>query len=139
MPGEPVQTIGSLPPPLETAVEQAAGRGYDPARCGFELSRNIVLAVREAKTLRPDLVVKYGCYLLHNHSKRLGNELWAMYEQVCVALLQCAILLSVLAGPSFTGVEGLVALLLRPAACPADSMQPDPARSQQTRATTTVV
>ena len=88
MPGEPVQTIGSLPPPLETAVEQAASRGNDPARCGYELSRNIVLAVREAKTLRPELVASYGVYLLEKHAKRLGSEVWAMYEQVAVALLQ---------------------------------------------------
>ena len=58
------------------------------AQCGFELCRSILLAVREARASRPDLVVKYGCYLLHNYAQRLGHEVWAMYEQVDVALLQ---------------------------------------------------
>jgi len=52
------------------------------------LCRNILLSVREGRLSRPDLVVKYGCYLLSHHSKRLGPEQWAMYEQVYIALLQ---------------------------------------------------
>ena len=77
----------SVTPPLSDCLAQAQARGNDPAQCGFELSRSIVLAVREARAVRPDLVAKYGCYLLHNHTNRLGAEVWAMYEQVYTALL----------------------------------------------------
>jgi len=75
-------------PPLNVCVAAAIAKGNDPSRCGYDLSRNLVLAVRESRLNRPDLIVRYGCYLLHNHSKRLGNEVWSMYEQVYIALLQ---------------------------------------------------
>ncbi len=83
-----MSSSAALTPPLEGCLRQAKARGDDPAQCGFELCRSILLAVREARASRPDLVVKYGCYLLHNHAQRLGHEVWAMYEQVDVALLQ---------------------------------------------------
>eukprot|EP00308_Calcidiscus_leptoporus_P025224 CAMPEP_0119375940 /NCGR_PEP_ID=MMETSP1334-20130426/37568_1 /TAXON_ID=127549 /ORGANISM="Calcidiscus leptoporus, Strain RCC1130" /LENGTH=324 /DNA_ID=CAMNT_0007394371 /DNA_START=16 /DNA_END=990 /DNA_ORIENTATION=- len=75
---------------LEEHQAAALSRGNDPSRCGYTLSRNLVMAVREARVHRPDLVVKFGCYLLSNHGSRLGYEVWAMYEQVFVALLQYA-------------------------------------------------
>jgi len=75
-------------PPLATSLLAAKARGGDPARCGFELSRHILLGVREARANRPDLVLKYGGYLLQNHASSLSHEVWAAYEQVCVSLLQ---------------------------------------------------
>eukprot|EP00316_Scyphosphaera_apsteinii_P024549 CAMPEP_0119336922 /NCGR_PEP_ID=MMETSP1333-20130426/92931_1 /TAXON_ID=418940 /ORGANISM="Scyphosphaera apsteinii, Strain RCC1455" /LENGTH=316 /DNA_ID=CAMNT_0007347857 /DNA_START=23 /DNA_END=973 /DNA_ORIENTATION=+ len=70
------------------ALAAAAARGDEPSRCGFDLSRSVLLAVREDRLIRPDLVVKFGDYLLNHHKKRLGQEIWALYEQMCIALLQ---------------------------------------------------
>ena len=75
-------------PSLEASVTQAAAVGSEPSRCGFELSRNILHGVREARARRPDLVVKFGTYLIDNHAQRLGHEVWNVYEQVFVALLE---------------------------------------------------
>ena len=75
-------------PPLSESLAKAAKCGDDPSRCGFELSRHIVLGVREAKVNRPDLVHKYGLHLLEQHKSSLSHEVWAMMEQVYVALLQ---------------------------------------------------
>lgn len=44
--------------------------------------------MREARAHRPDLVLKYGSYLLQHHASSLSHEVWAAYEQVLVALLQ---------------------------------------------------
>ena len=75
-------------PSLSSQLILASRLGNDPAQCGFDLSRNILLAVRESRLNRPDIVVKFGGYLLHTHTKRLANEAWAMYEQTYIALLQ---------------------------------------------------
>lgn len=74
-------------PSLADAESACAAYGHDPARCGFELCRDVVLAVRESKLSRPDLVVKYGQYLLKSHASRLGPEVWALYEQARAAKL----------------------------------------------------
>eukprot|EP00967_Tisochrysis_lutea_P105618 scaffold161215_cov26-Tisochrysis_lutea.AAC.1 len=66
----------SLPPSLEDAELACSLYGADPSRCGFELSRDVLLAVREAKQPRPDLVLKYGQYLLKSHASRLGEAVW---------------------------------------------------------------
>ena len=75
-------------PSLAASITQAAAVGSEPSRCGFELSRNILLGVRESRARRPDLVVKFGTYLLDHHAQRLGHEVWNVYEQVLVALLE---------------------------------------------------
>ena len=79
--------MASPQPPLSDLLPLAQAKANDPAACGFELSRSIVLAVRESRAVRPDLVAKFGCYLLHSHTNRLGAEVWSMYEQVYTALL----------------------------------------------------
>jgi len=73
--------------PLAVAEAACAPYGNEPSRCGFELSRSLLLAVRESRAHRPDLVLKFGQYLLRSHAGRLGAEVWAMYEQVYIALL----------------------------------------------------
>jgi hypothetical protein len=78
----------SLTPSLDEAERACAAYGHEPSRCGFDLSRDVVMAVREGKHIRPDLVVKFGQYLLKSHASRLGDGVWAMYEQVYMALLQ---------------------------------------------------
>jgi hypothetical protein len=78
----------SVTPSLDEAERACAAYGHEPSRCGFDLSRDLVMAVREGKHVRPDLVLKYGQYLLKSHASRLGDGVWAMYEQVYVALLQ---------------------------------------------------
>lgn len=75
-------------PSLEASIKQAAAVGSEPSRCGFELSRNILLGIRESRARRPDLIVKFGTYLLDHHAQRLGHEVWNVYEQVLVALLE---------------------------------------------------
>ena len=75
-------------PGLAASLKQAAAVGSEPSRCGFELSRNILLGVRESRARRPDLVVKFGTYLLDHNAQRLGHEVWNVYEQVLVALLE---------------------------------------------------
>lgn len=75
-------------PPLRDSIAAAQKHGSDPARCGYELCRHILLGVREARMVRPDLVYKYGSYLLQQHTSSLANEVWAFYEQVCISLLQ---------------------------------------------------
>ena len=72
---------------LADSLAAAKARGNDPARCGFELSKNILTGVREGRTYRPDLVLKYGLYLVRQHASSLSHELWATYEQVVAALL----------------------------------------------------
>ena len=73
---------------LDESLATAQAKGYDAARLGFEACRKILAGVREARCVRPDLVRRFGSYLLDNHSSRLGPELWLTYEQVFVALLQ---------------------------------------------------
>ena len=75
-------------PPLADSLALAKARNFEPSRCGFELCRHILLGVREARATRPDLVLKFGGYLLQHHSSSLSHEVWAAYEQVFVALLQ---------------------------------------------------
>jgi len=77
-------------PPLAASLALAKARNNDPARCGFELCRHILMGVRELRAHRPDLVLKYGSYLLQNHSSSLSHEVWATYEQVYISLLQHA-------------------------------------------------
>jgi len=73
---------------LEETLAIAQARGNEPSRLGFEVCHKIFSGVREARSQRPDLMRRYGSYLLNHHSSRLGHELWVMYEQVYVALLQ---------------------------------------------------
>ena len=75
-------------PPLAESLALAKARGNDPQSCGFELCRNILLGVKEARCHRPDLCLKYGGYLLQSHRSSMSHEVWAAYEQVYVALLQ---------------------------------------------------
>lgn len=75
-------------PPLADSLVRAKACGNDPARCGFELSRHIVLGVREARASRPDLILSYGSYLIKQHASSLSHEVWAIYEQVYISLLQ---------------------------------------------------
>ena len=66
---------------------RAKSYGNNPVRCGLELSKQIVLGVREGRATRPDLVLKYGGYLIKQHASALSLEVWGIYEQVLVALL----------------------------------------------------
>ena len=75
-------------PPTSESLARARSYGNNPARCGLELSKQIVLGLREGRTVRPDLALKYGSYLLKQHASALSHEVWAIYEQVLVALLQ---------------------------------------------------
>lgn len=75
---------------LAESLALAKLEGNDPARCGYDLCKAIVIGVREGRVSRPDLVVKYGQYLLQKFAGRLGHEVWPMYEQTFVALLQYA-------------------------------------------------
>ena len=74
--------------PLQDLLAQAKAKALDPARCGYDLCHAIVSGVREARASRPDLVARFGAYLLQNHASSLSHEVWATYEQVYMALLQ---------------------------------------------------
>ena len=59
------------------------------APVGFDAARRAISHVRrEARVHHAELVAKLGTYLLHSHGARLGEEVWAAYEQVYVALLE---------------------------------------------------
>lgn len=75
-------------PPLEQSLKLAAAANFEPSRCGFDLCRNILAGVREGRARRPDLVIKFGTYLVDQYAQRLGHEAWTVYEQVYVALLE---------------------------------------------------
>tara|TARA_B110001452_G_scaffold243567_1_gene227081 strand:- start:334 stop:1329 length:996 start_codon:yes stop_codon:yes gene_type:complete len=75
-------------PPLEQSLKLAEAAKYEPSRCGFDLCRNILAGVREARVRRPDLVIKFGTYLVDQFAQRLGHEAWTVYEQVYVAMLE---------------------------------------------------
>ena len=45
--------------------------------------------VREARLVRPDLVYKYGLYLLQQHKSSLANEVWAAISVLLVYNLFC--------------------------------------------------
>ena len=77
-------------PPLRESLELARARGDDPARCGFDLCRHIIIGVKESRAARPDLCLKYGGYLLSAHPSSMSQEVWGVYEQVYIALLQHA-------------------------------------------------
>lgn len=66
----------------------ASTKGHEPARCGFNLCRAIIMFVRESRLLRPDLVTKFGPHLLEAHTRKLSQEKWALHEQIYMALLQ---------------------------------------------------
>ena len=74
-------------PELREVLTQAKAKGLDPARAGYDLCRAVLSGVREARSNRSDLVVKFGTYLLRQHASSLSHEVWATYEQVYVALL----------------------------------------------------
>jgi len=76
--------------PLSESLVLAKAYGYEPAKCGYDLCRAIILGVREARCNRPDLVLKFGTYLLQHYSSSLSHEVWAAYEQVYISLLQHA-------------------------------------------------
>jgi len=44
---------------------------------------------KEKKLREPVLVVRFGKNLLDHHSKALGNEVWAVYERVCMSAVDC--------------------------------------------------
>jgi len=75
-------------PPLAESLALAKSYGNEPSKCGFELCRHILLGVRDARAHRPDLVLKFGGYLLKHHASSLSHEVWAAYEQVYIALLE---------------------------------------------------
>ena len=81
-------STGEYPLKLDENLAAAERYGNDPSRCGFELSRAIVLGIREARAHRPDVVVPFGRFLID--SGRLGSEEWAILEQVAIALLPYA-------------------------------------------------
>jgi tetratricopeptide (TPR) repeat protein len=76
--------------PLSESLALAKAKGFEPAKCGYDLCRAILLGVREARCNRPDLVLKFGTHLLQHHSSSLSHEVWAAYEQVYISLLQHA-------------------------------------------------
>ena len=74
-------------PPLAESLEAAKAKSNDPSRCGFDLCRAIVTGIREARAHRPDLMLRYGSYLLQHHASALSHEVWATYEQMYIALM----------------------------------------------------
>ena len=75
-------------PELSESLKKAEALALEPNRCGFDLSRNILAGIRESRARRPDLVVRFGTYLVNQHAGRLGHEVWTVYEQLYVALLE---------------------------------------------------
>ncbi|KAL8578877.1 hypothetical protein ACOMHN_022170 [Nucella lapillus] len=55
----------------------------------WEEARGILRKLREEQVRDGDLVVKLWEDVLMDSSHKLGNELWNVYEQVCVAALDC--------------------------------------------------
>ncbi|XP_076456472.1 ER membrane protein complex subunit 2-like [Babylonia areolata] len=55
----------------------------------WEEARGILRKLREEQVRDGDLVVKLWEDVLMDASHKLGNELWNVYEQVCVASLDC--------------------------------------------------
>ena len=75
---------------LPEVLAQAKTRAYQPAKCGYDLCRAVLTSVRDHRANRPDLVRTFGTHLLQHHASSLAHDVWAMYEQVFVALLQYA-------------------------------------------------
>ncbi|PVD32057.1 hypothetical protein C0Q70_07484 [Pomacea canaliculata] len=55
----------------------------------WEEARNILRKLRDDQVRDGDIVVKLWEDVLMDASHKLGNELWSVYEQVCVAALDC--------------------------------------------------
>ncbi|XP_073308969.1 uncharacterized protein [Primulina huaijiensis] len=68
---------------LETQVHNGGGGAWD-----------YLCLLRKLKLRRSDKVLKHGVPILNDHKKRsaLGPEEWTLYEQVCIAALDCHLL-----------------------------------------------
>jgi tetratricopeptide (TPR) repeat protein len=51
----------------------------------FVTLKHFLEFTKEKKLREPVLVARFGKNLLDNHSKLLGNEVWGVYERVCMA------------------------------------------------------
>jgi tetratricopeptide (TPR) repeat protein len=71
--------MGTTTAEFETKL-QGAERG------GFGAKRELLKHIRQHKTRRSDVVVEHGQVLLRSPGS-LGDELWTLYEQVCVAAI----------------------------------------------------
>ncbi|CAM9464663.1 unnamed protein product [Choristocarpus tenellus] len=58
----------------------------DASGCGFIPTRDLLRFLRKEKIRRPDLAVKYGTSLMQ-YTRKLGDELWAVHEQVLTSAL----------------------------------------------------
>ncbi|XP_073123540.1 uncharacterized protein [Henckelia pumila] len=68
---------------LENQVDNGGGGAWE-----------YLCLLRKLKLRRSDKVVKHGVPILNDHKKRsaLGPEEWTLYEQVCIAALDCHLL-----------------------------------------------
>ncbi|XP_073028143.1 uncharacterized protein [Primulina eburnea] len=68
---------------LENQVDNGGGGAWD-----------YLCLLRKLKLRRSDKVLKHGVPILNDHKKRsaLGPEEWTLYEQVCIAALDCHLL-----------------------------------------------
>jgi len=55
----------------------------------WKLHKELLKSLRQNKSRRSDVVVKFGEKLLASHGGILGHELWDVYEQVLIAALDC--------------------------------------------------
>ncbi|XP_071142788.1 ER membrane protein complex subunit 2-like [Mytilus edulis] len=58
-------------------------------RLNWEGSRDCLRRLREDHVRDSELVVRLWEECLMNHREKLGDELWTVYEQVCIAALDC--------------------------------------------------
>ncbi|XP_060069117.1 ER membrane protein complex subunit 2-like [Ylistrum balloti] len=58
-------------------------------RIGWEEARNILRRVREEQARDGQTVVRVWEEVLMKNRNKLGDELWVVYEQVCIAALDC--------------------------------------------------
>ncbi|XP_033726460.1 ER membrane protein complex subunit 2-like [Pecten maximus] len=58
-------------------------------RIGWEEARNILRRIREEQARDGQTVVRVWEEVLMKNRNKLGDELWVVYEQVCIAALDC--------------------------------------------------
>ncbi|MFH4984197.1 hypothetical protein AB6A40_010906 [Gnathostoma spinigerum] len=56
----------------------------------FEEARSVLRQWREEHVRRSEETVEMWEHILSRHPRSLGDELWLIYEQVCIAALDCA-------------------------------------------------
>ncbi|XP_075486878.1 uncharacterized protein LOC142526400 [Primulina tabacum] len=68
---------------LENQVDNGGGGAWE-----------YLCLLRKLKLRRSDKVLKHGVHILNDHKKRsaLGPEEWTLYEQVCIAAMDCHLL-----------------------------------------------